>query len=294
MTIPEWSNVKQVPVFHREQNTQPLPQSNAPKNLHVLVRGAVVLPEGQYILRISADDCYQAWLDGRFLGSGPAPGYPQRYFYQEYPITGGGKRVNALHLYYQGLINRVWNSGDGRFGVWAEIVRENNVLARCDEHWKYQICDAYSGDTVGYETQFLENFDSRKYPEHWEEPAYPDHDWPHLVRAGYADYRLEKQPTQNLDWQSRAAGRTSALPQGILLDFGKEITGVLLLRASGRNGQTVRILYGEELDDSGAVRFELRCNCRYEEICTLKTASAPFMGTIIRRFVMCSWNLSRM
>lgn len=284
MTIPEWSDVKQVSVFRREQDQKPLPQSNAPKNLHVLVRGTVLLPKGKYVLRVSADDCYQAWLDGIFLGSGPAPGYPQRYFYQEYPITGGGKRVIALHLYYQGLINRVWNSGDGRFGVWAEIVQGDNILSRCDERWKYQICSAYSGDVVGYETQFLENFDSRKYPEHWEKPAYSDRDWPHLVRAGYADYRLERQPTQNLDWQSRTANRTSVIPRGTLLDFGKEITGVLSIKAMGRDGQKVRILYGEELDGAGEVRYELRCNCRYEETWTLKNGISTFHGYDYKAF----------
>ena len=137
---------------------------------------------------------------------------------------------------------------------------------------------------MGYETQFLENFDSRKYPEHWEEPAYPDHDWPHLVRAGYADYRLEKQPTQNLYWQSRTASRISAIPHGTQLDFGKEITGVLQIKAKGRDGQRVRILYGEELDDTGAVRFELRCNCRYEAIWTLQNGVSTFHGYDYKAF----------
>lgn len=284
MTIPEWSQVKQISVLHREQELAPLPETYSPKNLHVLVRGTVELPAGEYILRVSADDYYYAWVDGEFLGCGPAPGYPQRYFYQEYPISGGGKRTIALHLYYQGLQNRVWNSGDGRFGLWVEILQGGRILACCDERWKYQICNAYSGDIAGYETQFLENFDSREYPEHWEEPAYPDDAWANLIRAEWADYQMEKQPTQNLYLKTRAASQITGIPGGLLLDFEKEITGFVFLRASGRDGQKIRIRYGEELENTGRVRFEMRCNCRYEETWTLKNGISELHGYDYKAF----------
>ena len=111
----------------------------------------------------------------------------------------------ALHLYYQGLINRAWNSGDGRFGVWAVIVQKGKEIAWCDESWRYQICTAYSGETAGYDTQFLENFDSRQWPEGWERPKFDDSGWGCLVPAQWADYRLVSQPAVEL-WRGRAEG----------------------------------------------------------------------------------------
>ena len=269
MTIPEWKDVRQINVFHREQDTRPLPQTGAPQNLHVLVRGRVELPPGPCVLRLSADDYYHAWLDGKWLGQGPAPGYCDRCSFQEYPVKGGRTVTVALHLYYQGLVNRVWNSGDGRFGVWAEFVQKGKAIARCDESWRYQICTAYSGDTVGYETQFLENFDSRQWPEGWENPRFDDSGWSCLVPAEWADYRLASQPAANL-WRGRAeAVSRRPVPGGVLLDFGRECVGTLHAVAKGRKGDKLTLRFGEELDEAGRVRYDMRCGCRYEEVWTL-------------------------
>ena len=205
MTIPEWEGVRQIDVFRREQDNSPMPKTGAPQNLHVLVRGQVELPVGNCTLRISADDHYHAWLNGEWLGQGPAPAYCDGYYYQEYPVEGGQTVTVALHLYYQGLVNRVWNSGDGRFGVWAELIQGGKVIARCDESWRYQICTAYSGDVIGYDTQFLETFDSRRWPEGWERPRFNARGWGHLVPAAWVDYRLSLQLTANL-WRGRVDG----------------------------------------------------------------------------------------
>lgn len=142
----------------------------------------------------------------------------------------------ALHLYYQGLINRVWNSGDGRFGMWASFMQDGREVARCDEGWRYQICTAYSGETVGYDTQYLENFDSRLWPEGWERPDYDDSGWERLIPAEWANYELFPQPTANL-WSGRVdAMSRRPVPGGVLLDFGWERVGVLHAVARGRVG----------------------------------------------------------
>lgn len=265
MTIPEWDSVRQIDVYHREQNTSVLPGTGAPENLHVLVRGRVFLPEGACQLHLTADDHYQLWLDGAYIGQGPPPAYVEQYPYQTYPVPGGRTVTVALHLYYQGLINRVWNSGDGRFGLWAVFTLEGNVIARCDSHWRYQICTAYSGEPTGYDTQFLEHFDSRRYPEGWEHPDFDDSDWRPLVLARWADYHLTRQETEPL-WEGTLEPVSErSIPGGVLLDFGRELTGTLFVRAQGQAGQSVTLRLGEELDGSGRVRYELRCNCRYEE-----------------------------
>ena len=64
--------------------------------------------------------------------------------------------------------------------------------------WRYQVCQAYSGDVTGYETQFLEDFDSRKWDAGWNLPGYDDRDWPYMVQAQWADYRLVEQPVKML------------------------------------------------------------------------------------------------
>lgn len=269
MTVRSWAGVRPADVFRREGSDAPLPDTGAPRNVHVLVRGRAELPPGKYTLRISADDYYHTWLDGAWLGQGPAPAPRGCAYYQEYPVEGGRAVTLAVHLYYQGLVNRVWNSGDGRLGLWAEFVRDGAAAARCDGLWRYQICAAYSGDVTGYDTQFLEDFDSRRYPEGWERPDFDDGGWDRLAPAGWADYRLSPQPTANL-WRGRVEAVSSRpVPGGVLLDFGRERVGTLHAAAQGRAGQQLTLRFGEELDGAGRVRFELRCNCRYEESWTL-------------------------
>lgn len=242
-------------------------QGEAEKNLHIFARTRVLLPPGNWVLRLSADDYYHAWLDGEWLGQGPAPGGPEAYWYQEYPVEGGRELTLALHLYYQGLVNRVWNSGDDRCGLWAELCRGEQE--RVVPAWRYQICGAYSGETVGYDTQFLEDFDSRLFPEGWEQPGFDDSGWACLIPADW-DAPLLPQPTAQLERRRVEAAKRRALPGGVLLDFGRERVGTLHAAVRGKAGETLTLRFGEELDEQGRVRFDMRCNCRYEETWTLR------------------------
>lgn len=269
MTIQEWDSVRQISVFHREQEAGPLPATRAPENLHVLVRGRVTLPEGPCQLHVTADDHYQLWLEGVYMGQGPAPAYLTQYPYQTYPVAGGQTVTIALHLYYQGLINRVWNSGDGRFGLWAVFTQGSKVIAYSDSTWRYQICKAYFGEPIGYDTQFLENFDSRRYPEGWECTTFDDSSWHPLVPALWADYRLVPQQTEPLWEGAQEPVSQRSIPGGILLDFGHELTGTLFVLAQGHAGEVITLRFGEELETSGRVRYKLRCNCCYQERWTL-------------------------
>lgn len=269
MTIPEWAGVRQLDLFRRERDGRLLPDAGAPRNLHVLARGRLALPPGSYTLRISADDYYHGWLDGAWLGQGPAPAYPGRPRCQEYPVAGGRTVTVALHLYYQGLVNRVWNSGDGRFAVWVEVCQNGAPAALGGWDWRYQICRAYSGGVTGYDTQFLEDFDSRLWPEGWERPEFDASGWGRLVPALWANARPVPQTTAPL-WRGRVepAGRR-AVPGGVLLDFGQERAGTLHAAARGAAGDRLTLRFGEELDAAGRVRYDMRCNCRYEETWTL-------------------------
>lgn len=267
LTLPEWAGHTPRNPARAEGEEAPAPAF--PQNVHVLARCRAALPPGAYTLRLSADDYYHAWLDGEWLGQGPAPAGRGRCYYQEYPVAGGRTVTLAVHLYYQGLVNRVWDSGDGRLALWAQLIGPDGAPVLWTEDWRYQLCAAYSGAITGYDTQFLEDFDSRAWPEGWERSGFDDSGWDRLVPAPWADYALAPQPTANL-WRGRveAAARRS-VPGGVLLDFGRERVGTLHAAARGRAGDRLTLRFGEELDSGGQVRYEMRCNCRYEEIWTL-------------------------
>lgn len=269
-TIKEFEHVSPIEVYHKEQEDKMI-NNNGMTNLHVLARADFVAQKGmRCVLRISADDYYKLYINGEFVTQGPAPAYPNHYYYNELDISEylqEGKNVFAVHLYYQGLVNRVWNSGDNRLGIGTQIFCEDSSKELL---WRYRISEAYSGDTTGYETQFLENFDSRKWNVNWKELSYEEQGFTPMVVAKWADYSFKKQPTKQIIQYKRLPSKIEKRKNCWLLDMGEEITGTLYIRAKGKAGDMVEILCGEELtgnsdDGSFHVRYEMRCNCEYKE-----------------------------
>ena len=292
LTTEEFVDAKPICMYHKEQEPNPEPPVDV-RNYHVLARTSVSRGEtaAPQLLRISADDYYKLYVNGELVAQGPAPAFVEHYYYDTVDITRWlhpGENVLAVHLYYQGLLNRVWGSADGRFGLACDLVslRPNGTVGtRVEPGWRYELCDAYGmGDTVGYETQYLENFDSRAYDEDWMRQGYDDSSWKPMVEATWADYALEPRPVKMLElhrlapagMQTLDAANFADTPQDaaaagtiVRVDFGREITATLVLRASGKAGQQIVVRCGEELNDDGSVRFDMRCNCRYEETWTL-------------------------
>ena len=274
-TIEEFSNITPIDLFHKEQAPLPEELSHVPeelKNVHVLARArfSTAKDSGKLTLKVTADDHYKLYIDGKFVTEGPAAGYPEHYYYNEIPLEhmAEGEHCIALHLYYQGLVNRVYNSGDLRFAFAAELTDAQGKqisLSFC-----YEKLDCYHGQTIGYETQFLENFDSRAFPKGWKEIGFDDFSWKKAVKAEWADYSVEKQPTKQLSFSKRKPDKLSYYKDGsIFVDMGEEVTGYLCLTADGKAGDKVEILCGEELFKDGSVRYEMRCNCTYRELWTL-------------------------
>ena len=118
-------------VFHRQLEKVMLPDDGI-RNRHVLFRRRFTLDGfARAILYISADDYYKLYINGVFVGQGPAPAYHFRYGYNVIDVTPyllEGENVIAVHTLYQGLINRVWQSGDGRHGLILDLVADGETV----------------------------------------------------------------------------------------------------------------------------------------------------------------------
>ena len=274
---PCFSNVSPISVFHKEAEPVSLPTHGEDfKNLHMLVRKKFTLshiPNSTFI-DITADDYYKLYINGEFVGQGPAPAYHFRYFYNRYDISGylkPGDNVIAVHIYYQGLINRVWNSGDYRQGMIAEVYGDDELMVVTDATWKHSISKAWkSGGIVGYDTQYLENIDHRLLEPQWRNIDFDDNHWEGVDENHTDDHTLYIQPTPAVDVYRIRPKESKELNLGhYLIDFGSEITGQFTMEAKGRRGQVIEIRHAEELDDQNRTRYEMRCNCNYQEFWTL-------------------------
>ncbi len=270
-TIPEFTQIKPVYVYHKERENweEKLPEM---KNLHVLARANLkVTGKKSMKIRMTADDYYKLYINGIYVGQGPAPAYPEHYYYNVIDITSflrEGENILAVHLYYQGLINRVWNSKDGRFGLACDIVDDEN--SKIIPTWKYQVSDAFSGNIIGYDTQFLENFDSHKWEEKWNVLEYDDSDWNTMVFAPEMNDSCIEQPTKMLSVYKKRPKLQKREKNTWFFDMGQEIVGALQIRAVGVDNRKVIIRYAEECREDGTICYQLRCNCKYEEVWTLK------------------------
>lgn len=267
-----FADLKPINVFHTEYPQVTVPNATEKyADKHVLFRKKFNAGGDLFkaVLKITADDYFKLYINGEFVTQGPPPSYPQAYYYMELLVgkfLRSGENVIAVHTLYQGLINRVWVSGDNRESLWAELVVDGEVILATDESWKCKISSAYEPMAiVGYDTQYMELFDSCSEDVGFEKENFDDSKWQNAKIKKYNDYNLIKSPIQLLEIYEVEPKTIRKTENGYFCDFGQEAIGYLVVTAKGKKSDEIIIRQGEELNDDGSVRFDLRSNCRYEE-----------------------------
>ena len=270
ITNDEFCDLSPRNVFHRQLDKIKLDCSEH-RDRHILFRRAFVCdqkPERAHMY-LSADDCYKLYINGRFVAQGPAPAYHFRYCYNQIdvaPYLTAGENVIAVHTLYQGLINRLWQSGDRRHGLILDLVIDGETAVCSDESFLTAVHTAYREiGTVGYQTGFLEEYDSRAAEVGFERTDYDDSAWTHARIAKCADHTLTPQRTELTETEDVFPVIRETRGNVVFLDFGSNYVGTLSVRAKGHGGDVVSLRMGQELDESGCVRYKLRANCTYKE-----------------------------
>lgn len=256
-----------------------------PKNIHTLFRKSFTLPDKEIRsarLFITADDVYKLYCNQSFIGIGPAPGFLYAYPYNGWDVKPYLEQgtLNSLgaHVYYQGLVNRVWCSGDNLQGLLAqlEIVFSDGSTETIatDGTWKFHQTQAYDSERIfGYKTQFAEDIDMRQIIPDWASADFDDSEWKTCFVAGnhtLPQYALTPQITPPLAYEKvwpETVIQTG--PGRYFIDFGTELTGSTCLLVSGPEGHQVEIRHGEELSAENVVRYDMRAGCVYQEWATL-------------------------
>ena len=256
---------------HLQRDRLP-PLDKGLRDRHILFRRAFDLGETKDArVFVTADDYYKLYVNGVFAGQGPAAGTPEHTYFNEIdvtPLLRQGRNVIAVHTYYQGLVNRVWMSGDNRHGLLLDLVADGRTVVRSDASFRTARHDAYSAlGIVGYSTQFMERYDAAAKAVGFARPDFDDADWvPATVHPRGGDYQVFPQPTPMLAFEEiRPVSCETAADGTLRVDFGGIYVGAVTLAAKGPKGAEIGILCGQELDADGAVRHKMRCNCDYVE-----------------------------
>lgn len=236
------------------------------KNIHMLTKKTFSIKEkvGSYRMRITADDYYKLYINGNYVAQGVAQGYHFCYYWNEIDVSDflkTGENEIFCDVYYQGLVNRVYNSADRRMGLIAEIYNDSSCILATDNTWHYTLSGAYTiSHIIGYDTALAENFDSRWKPNVWQN-----------VCKKAVDYTFSQESVKTLQVYPIEPVLTEKLSDGAAFyDFGQEVTATLKITARGKSGDIIRILCGEETEDTPLkTRYNMRANCLYDEWWTL-------------------------
>ena len=119
------------------------------RNMHICFKKQLSVSDYEAArIRITADDFYKLYINGSYVGEGPAPSYPFRFRLNEYDISKYlhmGLNTVEVYVYYQGLENRVWVSGDGRVALIADIFIDGKYRFGTDKSWTYTVDKSFVG-----------------------------------------------------------------------------------------------------------------------------------------------------
>lgn len=243
------------------------------RNFHWFVRKRFSWTDQECCLKIAADDACLIYCNGVFVGGSSAQAYSFRYPYLTFDLTPyvkPGENVLAVHVYYMGVINRAYQSGDLRQGMWAQIcTAQGKPVIETDASWKSLHCTAWEPAEVifaGYNVQFQERIDGAKLPWGWEDRGFDDSGWEAATEFPGDDHILEEQMTLPLSYYFRRPVHMERRKGILFCDMGEEVTGAVTLEAAATGGETVEIRCGEELNEDGTVRCQMRCNCEYRNL----------------------------
>ncbi len=257
-------------VFHRQLDHVTI-DCTQHRNRHILFRRKFALSTApsSATVYISADDYYKLYINGRFVAQGPAPSYHFRYNYNEIDVSDylvEGENTIAVHTLYQGLINRVWQSGDQRHGLLFDLVADGSCVVCSDESFRVSSHSAYTEMGIaGYDTQFLERYDSRAREVGFERAEFDDSYWTAATLCQNDDHTVVAQASRMLVFENIAPVTVTARDDRRIYDFGSNYVGCLVVKAKGQSGDTVTVRCAQELLEDGEIRYQLRANCTYEE-----------------------------
>ena len=174
-------------------------------------------------VRCAADSRYRLWLNGAYVGSGPARGHPEHPYYDTHAVTLTGG-VNTVAVVVQHYASPPAIFASVRGGLLCQIDAGGTTLAATDRSWRALASAAYR-TLAGY--IYPQAFDARAEPEGWEQGGFDDAAWPQARHVGAPlapPEALRPRPIPNLT-DTRIEPRT-VLAAGLCFDDRRrDLTG---------------------------------------------------------------------
>ena len=223
---------------------------------------------------------YKAYVNGAFAGMGPhMDSNLGNYFYNTFDVTeqvvNGDNTVGAI----------VYALQDQRFQAQLKVTYTDGTseIIASDESWMTLDGTAAYGEgeaSIGtsYFTAMAENIDARVFPYGWNTPGYDASEW-YAPTVKTQITNLTASPMDPMYENEVAIAEVIDKGNGnYFIDLGKEIIGGLrlTLNKEGVAGNDITVLYGEELNGTNSVMWQMRTGNKYREFWTLKNGEQTF------------------
>ena len=173
-------------------------QELPPRNQFVCFRKEFDLSDSPdaAVLLITAERFFQLWVNGQWVGQGPALGHPAEKAYDVYDICSllkPGRNVIAVVAQFDGDITRHgrWFITPTQGGLWCQLqgkVAEETFLVATDETWTVYHSQAREADAPFLsDLYFQEIYTFGKDPSNWHDIDFDDSDWAKATVLGQAD-----------------------------------------------------------------------------------------------------------
>lgn len=192
------------------------------RNEYVYLRKTFVLksPPSAARVRVSADNRYILYVNGRLVCRGPARCEPRFQSYDEIdlaPWLRQGKNVIAAlaHHYGESTFQSVERGGWG-FLLDGEVrcARGQRVPIHTDDSWRAIRAEAYNRRTSRYTVQlgFQEDFDASRSAADWATVGFDDRDWPAARSRGTgAIMPVEQFEPRGIPFERETRGRFASI-----------------------------------------------------------------------------------
>jgi alpha-L-rhamnosidase len=208
---------------------------------------------------------YNLYLNGKFIGMGPAQTGNRTIQYNSFDVTDalktGKNAIGAINYAESGrqfLLQMTVYYKNGSYGILLNSGRDRTKWKCIDGTNIYG-----SGKSVGteYYIQAAENIDAGLYPDGWDMPGFDDSHWVTPVDSGKMDTAsLVSSTTENENRYTVDPAKIINKGRGdYFIDLGVEIVGGIRLDITSDRAQKILIQYAEEKSGSDAVKYKT-CN----------------------------------
>ncbi len=128
-------------------------------------------------LYCAADSKYRSWVNGNYIGFGPARGHPEHPYYDTYTVELiEGINVIAFLVEHYTRPTNIFAAIEG--GLICQVEGPDGLFIATDNLWKAKTAEAYSSIP---NLIFPECFDANLEPENWEKIEFDDNRWQNAI-----------------------------------------------------------------------------------------------------------------